>query len=127
MWYKDDRIIYLEENEKKNLEEIEDLKYKLRLFYREIKRQDIRNENINDSTHLTQSPICEKLANDNQDLANNKSMLEDLENMMNITDENEVKFYKENNIPKLKSFIYLLKEFGLDSYTFFNISIDINY
>ena len=42
--------------------------------------------------------------------------------MTGFTNENDKKFYTDNNIPKLKSYIFLLKEFGLDSYTFYNIS-----
>ena len=62
-----------------------------------------------ESTHLshTQSPIVEKINNDYQDFKESKSLLEEYDNMLSITDENDMKFYKETNIPKYKSYIYL--------------------
>ena len=75
-----------------------------------------------ESTYLSQSPIVERIYNENQEYKENKSLLEEYENMITITDDTEHKFFKENSVPKFRSFIYLLKEFGLDTYTLYNVS-----
>ena len=75
-----------------------------------------------ESTHLSQSPIVERINNEFQDFKENKSLLEEFDNMLIISDDDDLKFYKENNVPKLKSFVCLLKEFGLDTHTLYQYS-----
>ena len=52
-----------------------------------------------ESTYLSQSPIGERIYDENQDF--NKSLLEDYNTILTITEENDMKFYNENKIPKL--------------------------
>ena len=70
-----------------------------------------------ESSYFSQSPVVERVIDDFS-----KSLIDEYSSMTGFTNENDKKFYTDNNIPKLKSYIFLLKEFGLDSYTFYNIS-----
>jgi hypothetical protein len=75
-----------------------------------------------ESTHLSQSPIVERINHELQDFKENKSLLEEFDNMLIISDDDDLRFYKENKVPKLKSFVCLLREFGLDTHTFYHYS-----